>query len=286
MPRVLNAALCFGFALILAGAQAQATKPGQDTNPNGFPSGEHFNLNIHGKQAGFVCPEQQYDELGNPIYGNSIFVPEDGSGIEIYMESGAGKKAQEITDFQVVDACTTAIDGDPAVLELPPNDKGYEVYARALAKPTDNPSMEIMPDLISVEDEAGNDLIYLGLVTDRGFETPYVTFTRTRGKSKAVDITGMFEWSGDVCYLDTAFCEPVEECTQQQLCCVDNGDGTYAACTVKVDDLCPDGTVELSSYCKSYTDEWVFNIGDFVTYLWDIDNNNLKLLQVRFYPVK
>ena len=28
----------------------------------------------------------------------------------------------------------------------------------------------------------------------------------------------------------------------------------------------------------------LFNIADFVEYLWDIDNSGVKLLQVRFYP--
>ena len=289
MSKIVSGAVCVAAAaaFVLAGTPAHATKPGEDTNPNGFPSGEHYNLNIHGKKDGFVCPEQAYDDAGNPVYGNSVFVPENGENIQIYMQSGVGKKAEDIPTLQVVDTCSNAIDGDPAVVQLPKNDKGYRVYARALAKPTDTPSMEITPDLVAVEDEYGNDLIYLGLVTSDGFETPYVEFQRTHGKSKAVDITGLFEWSGDVCYFDTGFCEPVEECTAEQLCCIESEvPGVYDSCTVKVGDLCPLDTVEVSAYCKSYLDEWVFNIGDFVTYLWDLDNNNLKLLQVRFYPVK
>jgi len=56
-------------------------------NPNGFPSGAHYNLNIIGKKTGFVCPEQEYDIYQNPIYGNVVFVPEDGNG-KIYLTSG------------------------------------------------------------------------------------------------------------------------------------------------------------------------------------------------------
>ena len=49
-----------GLTCILASAlagPAWAVKPGQAVNPNGFPSGEHFNLNIHGKKLDFNCPE-------------------------------------------------------------------------------------------------------------------------------------------------------------------------------------------------------------------------------------
>jgi hypothetical protein len=42
--------------------------------------------------------------------------------------------------------------------------------------------------------------------------------------------------------------------------------------------------VPTTVYCNEYVDEWVFNIGDFVEYLWNLDNNGVKLLQVRFYP--
>jgi hypothetical protein len=42
----------------------------------------------------------------------------------------------------------------------------------------------------------------------------------------------------------------------------------------------------VTALCRSYTNYWVFNIADFVEYLWQLDNNGLKLLQVRFYPVR
>lgn len=264
---------------------AFATQPGNEVNPNGFPSGDHYNLNIIGKKAEFTCPEQAYDEFGNLIYGNVVFVPENGSDIQILMQSGKGKKAEAITTLVAIDPCTASIDGDAALVQLPKNDAGYRVYARALAKPTDNPSMTITPDLVAVEDEFGNDLIYLGLVTSNGFETPYASFTRKTGKSTAVNITGLFEWSGDVCYFTTDFCDPVTGCTTKTLCCTDaDADGVYEGCVVKEGDICPEGTLDVTAYCRTYVDEWVFNIGDFVTYLWDIENNGLKLLQVRFYP--
>jgi hypothetical protein len=274
--------LTIALAVCMAAAPALATKPGQEVNPNGFPSGEHYNLNIHGKKLDFNCPVQEYDEYGDPVYGKSLFVPEDGQGIQILMQSGKGKRAAAITDLQVIDPCTADFDGDAAVLQLPKNENGYRVYARALAKPTDNPDMSITPELYAVYDENGNELIYLGLVTDNGFETPYASFTRKKGKSKATDISGLFEWSGDVCYFDGSYGYTY---TDDKCCTYDNVTGLYTDCTDLNPDtgLCDTG-VPTTVYCNEYIEEWVFNIGDFVEYLWDLDNNGVKLLQVRFYP--
>ena len=52
--------MLFFAILVLCFNSAYATKPGEYVNPNGFPSGQHYNLNIHGKKAEFNCPEQQY----------------------------------------------------------------------------------------------------------------------------------------------------------------------------------------------------------------------------------
>jgi hypothetical protein len=287
MKKLIKVSVVACAAIAFSAGSAFATKPGNEVNPNGFPSGDHFNLNIHGKKDGFTPPAQEYDELGNPIYGNSIFVPEHGEGIEIYMQSGTGKKTAAVTELQVIDP-TAFFDGDGAVLQLPNNANGYRVYARALAKPTGDPSMTFAPSLSAAEDEWGNDLLYLGLVTDNGFETADgVTLTRTKGKSKAVEITGIFEWSGDVCY----FTAPTADYTLTQTCCLDADlnqvyencedpavaeDGTAACAT--------EGYELLDVYCQSYLDEWVFNIADFVEYLWSTDNNGSKLVQIRFYP--
>jgi hypothetical protein len=37
--------------------------------------------------------------------------------------------------------------------------------------------------------------------------------------------------------------------------------------------------------CRTYENEWVFNIADFVGYLWDIDSTGAYVIQVRFYPL-
>lgn len=289
MKRFAVSAVLTMLVVLLVGTTptVMAGKP-QDVieKSNGFPSGEHYNLNIIGKKNGFACPDQEYDEFGNPVYGNAVFVPENGQDIEIYMQSGKGKKAEAITELRVTDPCA-GFDGNGAVIQLPKNEAGYRVYARALAKPTDEPDIQISPELVAVEDENGNDLVYLGLVTDNGFETSSVSFTRKKGKSKAIDISGLFLWSGTVCYLY----EPLAYEETRELCCIDlTGDGIFDECvdaTVDTETLmssCPEGYTSILGYCHTYTNEWVFNIGDFVTYLWNTDNKGVKLLQVRFYP--
>jgi hypothetical protein len=267
-------------------APSLATKPGREVNPNGFPCGEHRNLNIIGKKDTFTCPEQEYDEFGNPVYGKVVFVPQNGEGIEIYMQSGKGKKAAAIPDLQAIDPCAV-FDGDGAVIQLPKNEEGYRVYARALADPKGEPEMTIMPSLVSVEDESGNDLIYLGLLTSNGFAAADgKELKRTKGPSRAIRITGLFEWTGDVCYFEV----PEGDYDPSQVCCIDEDlDNVYEACVEPID---IDGTLSCATegyelvavYCREYTDEWVFNIGDFVEYLWSVTNDGVKLINVRFYP--
>jgi hypothetical protein len=250
------------------------------------------------------CSERDDCTLtGTPIYGNSIFVPENGKGIEIYLQSGKvggkGNKAEALpqNELWAVDPCA-GFDGDGAVIQLPPGE--YDVYARTLAKPTDEPTMTITSGLRIVEDENGNNLVYLGLVSEDGvFATGAETLTRKKGKSKAVSITGLFEWTGSVCYFN-AMDVPGNDYSTQDYCCADsNGDGVYeycctgssedgvydiANCSGDLTQFVEGACSEITTYCNSYTGEWIFNIADFVEYLWGTDNNGLKLLQIRFYP--
>jgi hypothetical protein len=269
-----------------------ATKPGEEVNPNGFPSGEHFNLNIIGKKDDFSCPPPEYDEItGEQVFGNVIFIPENNRfPIQIVMESGqkGPKSAPQTAGLEVTDWCSGFSSNDDARLRLPKNDKGYRVYGRILAKPTDLPSISITPELVSVEDENGHDLLLLGLVTDNGFSTPFAEFTRQKGKSKAIDITGLFEWSGTVCYFENP--DPTDSSIWAgQTCALDvDGDGIWDEIVSPDPEtlLCPIGYESVDIFCKDYTDTWVFNIAAFVEYLWGLDNNGSKLLQIRFYPVK
>lgn len=182
-------------------------------------------------------------------------------------------------------------------LFLPPNDKGYYVVARVLGKPTNDPAIGLEGDLVWVKDENGQDLLVLGLVTDQGFQTPEVTLSRTKGKVYPMDITGLFEWTGSVCYFETAnYCGDgtvLPECTIRNTCCQDSDlDTIFETCvapalTTEGLEYCAEGYSLLSVGCRDYTNEWVFNIGDMVGYMWDTyTDGDFKLVNIRFYPVK
>jgi hypothetical protein len=325
MPKVVVGGILA--ALVIS---ADAAKPVDDNGVpfgNGAPSGEHFNLVLLGKKDNFACPPPEYDGLNNQVYGNVIFMPrEQGSDpITILMESGSKgpKGKQDASELEVTDWCTESFpdygqnQGDQAVLRLPKAD-AYAVYARILGKPIGDgePTAHIAPGLAYVEDESGNDLVLLGLVDQSGTssfasdgETLYRTSTdssaKGRGAQKFSNLTGLFEWSGDVCYVQadtTDYCyDDVGDyvCTGLDLCCEDvGGDGVYDSCAlasdvgILVDDgmggmvlECPVGSDLVNAECRTYENEWVFNISDFVGYLWDLDSTGAYNIQVRFYPV-
>jgi hypothetical protein len=261
---------------------------------SGFPSGQHYNLNIIGKKADFTCPAAEYDLNGNLIYGNVVFVPETGTGSQIQMVSGKGKTASTFTELKAIDPCA-GFDGNPARIQLPRNDAGYRVYARALAKPTDTPetaTMSLTPGLSFVQDETSTDLVYIGLVTANGFDTSYQV-TRLKGKSPTVNLSDMFKWAGTVCYKFP----PVNDLGALEqgflltpMCWVDanvvGGDTLYNygdSILAPTNGICSSGVLQ-DLYCQTYSEQWVFNIADLVEYFWSLDTNGSKLVQIRFYP--
>ena len=173
--------LLFGLTicLLIVASPAFAGKPGTG-NPtqylgNGFPSGPHFNLLIHGKDATFSCPQLVPEyylvvigdnnndgdlgdyvkecDLGDSctptdklIYGNVINIPraQGEDPISILIESGKKMTAPGTIGLEVTDWCTESFPddgsaapplGDKAVLRLEQNAYGYAVYARVLGKP-------------------------------------------------------------------------------------------------------------------------------------------------------
>lgn len=241
---------------------------------NGFPSGEHYNLNIHGKKAGFSCD-------GSPG-GGSVFVPEYGSSQIQYIQN----KRSSVSELTVRDACGT-FDGDAAQVQLPAGE--YQVYARILAKPMkadEQREVVFFPKLIETCDDSGTAnftdavsceesfLLGTGVITSGGvFDKDSENLVRTSGKSTAMDVTALFQWSGYAC---------------PQAADID-GDG--AMTPADAGDQDGDGDVDeadlaiyLAAMCTYYANEWVFNIADLVVYGWDYENSGSKLLQVRFYP--
>ena len=301
-PLTFTILLAVFVASLFFAATAFAVKPNEEVNPNGFPSGEHYNLNLNAKKSDYNCTAKVYDESGDQVYGKVIFIPQDTSSfpeekVRILMESGKNgpKAAPNCTTLEVVDQCA-GFDGTQAILRLPKSEYGYNVYLRAKGKPTEaDENMEIFGRLQYVEDENGTPLIFLGTLTKSGL-TGLDSLTRPKGKTKAVDITPLFWWNGGVCYsLDydlypiTGLPDYVDTGVYTPQCCTiidTNDDGVIESYTCVDKDPNSDCDAETTLlYCNlTMENKWIFNIEAFVEYFWDIDNNGVRSAQVRFYP--
>lgn len=345
---------------------------------NGFPSGLHYNLNIHGKADTFSCPplknyyrvsfnddlvdctyndkilidgelvgecvnklscsgDYTCTETDIPNYGNVVNVPRFGTDpITIVIESGrkGPKSKPDATTLMVTDWCTESFpdDGsyappldDEGRILLPKDPDGYAVYVRVLGKQhkDDNgPEFVMMPlgfesieneyyDVDTDSDGVPDELVYLlGFISPDGgvfgqFGDP-VTRSGSKGKGakQATDISPLFKWEGDICYVqgdpieEVLFCEGASCDYPELLCCVDNEpvgalDGIYDACVTPTDtdadgigDTCEAGYVDvIDAACKYVENDWVFNIADFVNVLFEIKNNDAYNVQIRFYPL-
>ena len=261
---VCSLLLCCIMFFVASSAFAAKPREGVD-GPyygNGYPSGKHYNLNIIGKHDGFMgpCPYPKPVYDGETFtgykYGKVIFIPEltteeDGIYPRIIMQSGKknGRGSKNIDlnlleTLEVIDPCTQPfLDGlanndadvddcdgyeettDPAVLQLPPHEPGYDVYIRVHGKPTDgfydpeNPGatdLQITPGILLVEDGDGHILYYAGTVTKDTLVSPN-GITRYKGKTTTRDITEMFQFTGTICYWVDTDCG--EGCDHQYLCC-------------------------------------------------------------------
>ncbi|MEW6600682.1 MAG: hypothetical protein AB1499_06905 [Nitrospirota bacterium] len=191
--------------------------------------------------------------------------------------------------------------GAVSVLGLPQDAKAYAVYADAAGRPGEygEAAVVLVPDLLYVDDEYGNNLIFLGVID--------LQDTDSTGQSKSpeivVDLTPVFEWTGDVCYVQPesdANCEG--ECLTIDLCCVDaDMDFNFQRCDLMTDvgeisdgfaiqcpvyDIDEIQYVPLSAQCNSYENERLFNIGELNGYLWESDAAGSRSIQVRLYPIE
>ncbi len=278
---------------------------------NGFPSGEHFNLNIHGKKADYV---------GDPTTGGkSVFILEYGHSTIQYVSN---KKAS-LETLTVLDPLAEAFDGDPAKVQLPNEREGYYVFGRILGKPN-NGNLEPVSSIILYPNEvivAFNDtdpvnpdfpgyiecpddpLLALGMIVGPNLYTAepegYVRFdpgvTKGKGKSKATDITRLFTYTGWVvdARLDTNGPEGVPDgvIDVYDIPVADYGE----AIPGENRDYNNDGVENEADVEAWLTDnptmawyfdgEWILNIADLVITEQGLVNDGTKLLQVRFYPV-
>lgn len=282
---------------------------------NGFPSGPHHNLNVHGKN-----PETGSCE--ETVGGNSITIaenPADASGEPILETIEYVTNRWSLADeLRVLDPCSECMDndgdpetcsGDPARVQLPYERDGYLVFTRLRGKP--NTSILLYPnDIVELcngdpaVDPAFPDYIdcslVLGLITAQGgvldavpaedglvelkrFDL-YDGKTRGKGYSRATDVTPLFLWSGWVidALLDTSGPGGLPDGV------IDTFDVPH--------DYDFDGDIDmddlqlwleeqaLSGLSTYYENEWILNVADLVVSQQKVDNTNAKLLQIRFYP--
>lgn len=307
---VVLAVLVVGTPVAMADKPQDAGKNNNDVieRSNGFPSGAHFNLNIHGKNDSFTCDPTPG--------GNSIFVDECGNATIQYVTN----KKSSVEELTALDPC--AVDEGTATVQLPYEALGYYVFARILGKPNNSsddgePSSIILypnevveacndtdpanPDFPYYTECPEDPLLALGLIIkDAVYEATPEEFVRFadpdakgKGKSKAVDITRLFTYEGWVvdARLDL------------------NDDGVIDVNDIPVDDydgdpLTPDdrdynndgdindADVEawltdspMAWYFSAEDNMWILNIADLVVTEQGLVNDGTKLLQIRFYPV-
>lgn len=138
--------------------EVEAKKPGTDTTgpiswSNGFPSGNHTNINIHGKKLNFNCDND--GKLG-AAFGKSVFVPIDTQAARDANQAPTeisndtigdinfvSNKRSKIVNGVVRDPCSapfgnvtapsTGDNNTAALIELPPGE--HQVYWRILGNP-------------------------------------------------------------------------------------------------------------------------------------------------------
>ena len=265
--------------LLLTVGPGSSTWPYKTFSAAGFPGGSHFRLDIVGEGFGFRCPEPKFNQFGKPVYGNMVFVPENGKRIEIYAQF---MKTDALSGLQVIDPCAR-FDGDGVVFQLPENHAGYCVFARALAKPSYGRRIASKPTLTMVEDENGTLLIYLGELSSKGFQTIDGHIFSQKGRSGDLNITRLFQWQGLMCSVDAPYEEGLNAVN---LCGKDADlDGTPDDFKVAGSGACPSGYGLFTLYCKEYlSPTWVFSIRAFMDYLWRFDHRGQRMLEIRFYP--
>jgi hypothetical protein len=279
---------------------------------NGYPSGPHDNLNIHGK-SDFTCDSAEG--------GKSVFIDEYGDSTITYVTN----KKSSVTELIVLDKCAEPFDGDPAKVQLPYENESFYVFAAIKAKPNNGKNAEesrvilspnlirqacndtdtANPDFPTYTECPNSDLLALGLIvgnnvyeaTDIGFVRFEDQSAKGKGKSNGKDITDLFKWTG---WVFDASLDIIRDGIRDGI--IDehdvplsydleenggNGNGYIDPPNPLhpgeyenwLDDLNAAG---LATY---YENEWILNIADLVVTDQNISNDGVKLLKLRFYPV-
>ena len=230
---IIGMSLAMALLLVASASPVGAGKP-IDVIPksNGFPSGPHFNLNLHAQDPAWTPGDIE-------PYGNSIWISNDGSDNTI--EYVSNKKNTDNLTLYVIDPLSEAFGPpyDAAQVYLPYNvwddddddgvvdngeaidAGGYRVFGRILGKPNngkEGPStVMVYPNVVISANATDNTtwpwgadeaLIDAGLITSGGnlyqttadgeFERFVPDQVKGKGKSPAKEITDLFMWSGYV----------------------------------------------------------------------------------------
>lgn len=305
MKRIINSSLFVAFILIFLSSinPVMAAKPLPVINiSNGYPSGPHDNLNIHGK-SDFTCDSAEG--------GNSVFISEYGDSTITYVTN----KKSSVTELISLDKCAEAFDGDPAKVQLPYESEGFYVFAAVKARPNNGNNAEessiilspnlvrqacndtdpVNPDFPTYTECPNDALLALGLIvgnnvyesTDMGFVRFENQDAKGKGKSTGTDITDLFKWTGWVfdASLDISG-DGIIDANDVPLTydLVENGgNGSGYIDPAEYENWLDDqNAAELATY---YENEWILNIADLVVTDQTISNDGVKLLKLRFYPV-
>ena len=297
---VLNLMMIAGIATL-----ANAAKPLPVIEmSNGYPSGAHHNLNIHGKKPDFFCDSTEEG-------GSSVFISEYGESTVSYVTN----KKSSVSELIALDKCGEEFDDSPAKVQLPYEAEGFFVFASIKGTPNngkveEESSVILYPNLVR---EACNDtdpvnpefpnytecpddsLLALGLIvgnnvyeaTDVGFVRFDSDVTKGQGKSKAKEITDLFRWTGWVFDVsadtnsDGAI--SIEDVPLEYDLSENGGNENSVIDEAEFDTWLED--LRVASLATWYEDKWIFNIADLVVTDQVISNDGTRLLKVRFYPV-
>ncbi len=231
---LLGAVFVIGFEDVSVSA-AKGGIPGKSVavqmNSNGFPSGPHINLNIHGRDLGWNgCqdvegpPKSDDNDLGH-----NINTPIEGIGDILFVSN----KKSNNPNMTVWDNCTQGVhasDTDPAKVQIPPNgDDGWFVYWRmhagnnnnqVLANVTFSPNLNLLAmcndnstiNIINFSEfndcqDMNDDFIMPiaqvhsdGIFSSDGEKiTKWDQIGKGKNRQLAADVTDLFMWSGTVC---------------------------------------------------------------------------------------